>query len=253
MFSNDCLRGGTYLVTGASSGIGRATALLISQCGGRVIITGRDEGRLEDTYYALDSGASHVSSVQSLSDADETAEWVKGLVESHGILNGVFHAAGVELIRPARLIKQAQLDVIFGGSLYAAFGISRAICQKNVLNDGGSVVFMSSVAGSAGQTGLTAYSSAKAGIDGLTRSLACEVASRGIRVNSIAAGAVKTAMHERLFNGSGDAAAASYENSHLLGFGDPIDIANCVIFLLSSGSKWITGSTLAVDGGYMTR
>lgn len=253
IFSENCLSGNTYLVTGASSGIGQATAAMIAQCGGKVIIAGRDEIRLQDTMSLLAPKANHSISVQALTEADQTADWVKSLVEIHGPLNGVFHSAGVELIRPVKLTKQFHLNDVFGSSIYAAFGIARAISQKNTLVEGGSVVFMSSVAGSTGQIGMTAYSAAKAAIDGLVRSLACEVAPRRIRINSIAAGAVKTAMHERLTKGSGDDAERDYEKSHLLGFGNPDDVANAAIFLLSDTSRWVTGSTLTIDGGYVVR
>jgi NAD(P)-dependent dehydrogenase (short-subunit alcohol dehydrogenase family) len=251
-FTDACLAGGTYLVTGASSGIGRATALLIAGCGGRVIGAGRDEGRLAELHAAL-PGDGHVVAAQELRDADTVTDWVKGLVETHGPLSGVFHAAGIELIKPARMTRQADVDNVLAGSLYAGFGIARAVSQKNTMADGGSVVLMSSVAGSTGQVGMTAYSAAKAGIEGLVRSLSCELAARAIRVNAIAAGAVETAMHARLTRGSGEAATAEYARSHLLGFGAPDDVANAAVFLLSGASRWITGSVMAVDGGYMVR
>jgi NAD(P)-dependent dehydrogenase (short-subunit alcohol dehydrogenase family) len=253
VFFENCLSHNTYLVTGASSGIGRATAAMIAQYGGKVIVSGRDEARLQNTLSSLTPKANHSVSVQALTDADQTADWIKDIVETHGPLTGVFHSAGVELIRPVRMTKQTHLNDVFGSSLYAAFGIARAISQKNTLVDGGSVVFMSSVAGSTGQIGMTAYSAAKAAVDGLVRSLACEMAPRRIRINSIAAGAVKTAMHERLTKGSGTESETEYEKSHLLGFGNPDDIANAAIFLLSEASRWVTGSTLLVDGGYVVR
>jgi NAD(P)-dependent dehydrogenase (short-subunit alcohol dehydrogenase family) len=165
----------------------------------------------------------------------------------------VFHGAGVELIKPARMTRQADLDNVLCGSLYAGFGIARAVSQKNTMQDAGSVVLMSSVAGSTGQVGMTAYSAAKAAIEGLVRSLSCELAARTIRVNAIAAGAVETAMHARLTRGSGEAATAEYARSHLLGFGTADDVANAAVFLLSGASRWITGSVMAVDGGYMVR
>jgi len=252
VFADDCLAGGTYLVTGASSGIGRAAALLIAACGGRVIGAGRDETRLAELEEAL-PGAGHVMAVQELRDADSVTDWVKGLVETHGPLAGVFHGAGVELIKPARMTRQADLDNVFSSSLYAGFGIARAVSQKNTMADGGAVVLMSSVAGSTGQVGMTAYSAAKAAIEGLVRSLSCELAPRAIRVNAIAAGAVETAMHARLTRGSGEAATAEYARSHLLGFGAADDVANAAVFLLSGASRWITGSVMAVDGGYMVR
>lgn len=252
IFAADCLAGRTYLVTGASSGIGRASAMAIAALGGRVIAAGRDETRLQATLDDL-TGTHHATSVQALNDADQTAEWLGTIAETHGALAGVFHAAGVELIRPAKLTKQEHLDQVFGSSLFAAFGVARAASKKNVIVDGGSIVFMSSVAGSTGQQGMTAYSAAKAGIDGMVRSLACELAPRRIRVNSIAAGAVDTAMHQRLTAGAGDDAVATYERSHLLGFGEAADVANAAIFLLGDASRWITGTTLVADGGYMAR
>lgn len=252
VFSKDCLAGGNYLVTGASSGIGQGTARLIAQCGGRVIISGRNEARLNETLSLLD-GTGHSISAIDLVDADQTADWMKNIVTEHGILSGVFHSAGTELIRPVRMTKQAQLNDVFRSSLFAAFGIARAASQKNTILDGGSLVFMSSVAGATGQQGMTAYSAAKAGIDALVRSLACEMASRKIRVNSIVAGAVKTAMHDRLARTNNDNAMAEYENSHLLGFGEINDVSNAAVFLLTPAASWITGTSLLVDGGYKVR
>jgi NAD(P)-dependent dehydrogenase (short-subunit alcohol dehydrogenase family) len=198
-------------------------------------------------------GEGHVASTAALSDADTTANWIKELVAEHGPLDGVFHSAGIELIRPVRLTRQEQIDAVMGSSLFAAFGIARAAAQRGAMNDGGSLVFMSSVAGSAGQAGMAAYSAAKAGIDGLVRSLACEFGPRRIRANAIAAGAVQTAMHERLVKGADANAMSAYEQSHLLGFGEPGDIANAVLFLLGDSARWITGTTLVVDGGYLCK
>jgi NAD(P)-dependent dehydrogenase (short-subunit alcohol dehydrogenase family) len=252
-FTTNFLRGGTYLVTGASSGIGRAAALKIAESGGKVIVTGRNEERLKQTLSLLALGSEHCISPTEFTDADQTAEWAKQLIAEHGPLSGVFHAAGVEMIRPVRMIKQAQINAVFSSSLYAAFGLAKTISQKNAFIDGGSLVFMSSVAGVCGQSGMTAYSAAKASIEGLVRSLACELAARRIRVNSISAGAIQSEMHERLTISSTVEATADYEKSHLLGFGQVDDVANAVLFLLSDASRWITGSSLAVDGGYRVR
>lgn len=252
LFQDNCLSGASYLVTGASSGIGRATAELIAACGGRVIAAGRDLDRLQSTVSSL-HGAGHIASTMALTDADQTADWVKQLVAEHGALNGVFHAAGVELIRPIRMSKQAHIDEVLGSSLFASAGIARACAQRGAMVDGGAIVFMSSVAGSSGQTGMALYSAAKSAIDGMVRSLACEFAGRRIRVNSIAAGAVQTAMHERLTRGAAEGVTDAYEQSHLLGFGEPQDLANAAVFLLSEGGRWITGTTLVVDGGYLCR
>ena len=246
------LVGKSFLVTGGSSGIGRTTAQLIARSGGRVIVSGRDENRLSETLSSL-PGSGHEKSIFEINNADETAEWVKSISDRYGILDGIFHAAGIELIRPVRMINQSKLDDLFRSSLFGAFGIARAVSQKNIFSDGGSLVFMSSVAGSHGQLGMTAYSSVKSGVDGLVKSLACELAGRRIRVNSIAAGAVKTAMHDRLTKDNNEQSCTEYEKRHLLGFGAADDIALAVVFLLSEEARWITGTTMVVDGGYSVR
>ena len=252
LFNNKCLEGGHYLVTGASSGLGRATAQLIAQNGGRVLVAGRNLERLTKVLADL-PGKGHEMSQKDLSDMDEVSGWVKELAEKYGDFSGIFHAAGIELIRPTRMLKQSQLNEIFSGGVFSAFGIAKAAIQRGVIREGGSLVYMSSVAGSSGQVGMTAYSAVKASIDGLVRSLACELANKKIRVNSIVAGAVKTEMHSRLTRGLDQTSINNYEDSHLLGFGEPEDIANTVLFLLSPGSRWITGSSIRVDGGYLAK
>jgi len=252
LFRSDALDGMTYLVTGASSGIGKATAIMLAECGARVIVHGRDESRLNSTLEAL-PGTGHSMSIAVLESADQTYDWTKGVVEKEGPLNGAFHCAGVELIRPTRMIKQANLNEVFGSSLFSAFGISRALSAKGAMFDGGSVVFMSSLAGSNGQVGMSAYGAAKAAINGLVKSLSCELAARRIRVNSIAAGAVHTPMLQRVTSNTGEDPSKAYNDSHLLGFGSSNDIANAALYLLSPMSLWVTGSVMVVDGGYTVR
>lgn len=246
------LSGKRFLVTGGSSGIGLATARLLAAKGAAVSISGRDLPRLNAALAEL-TGSGHAASAFSFENADLTADWLKNVAGEHGPFDGIFHAAGIEMIRPVRLTKQQQLDEILGSSLFAAFGIARACSQKAVLADGGSALFMTSVAASSGQVGMTAYSAAKSAIEGMVRSLACELAPRAVRVNALAAGAVETPMHDRIMRGSGDAALEAYRNSHLLGFGSPEDVANAAGFLLGVHSRWITGTAMVVDGGYLCR
>jgi len=248
VFRDDCLEGRRIFVTGASSGIGRAVAIALSQRGARLVLNGRDEARLEQARASL-AGEGHALAPGALTDADATAALVKDAAKE-GAFDGIFHAAGFFQVLPAKITKQAQIDAAFNASVFGAYGIARAASARAVLVNGGSIVFMSSIAGEHGSAGLTAYAGAKAAVLGLTRALAMELAPRLIRVNAIMASTIETEMHERTMENAQMDYVAMNLARHPLGFGKPAAIDDAATFLLSDASVWMTGATMAVDGGY---
>ncbi|MDR7334700.1 SDR family oxidoreductase [Roseateles asaccharophilus] len=252
IFNEHYLAGKRVLVTGASSGIGRQAAITLAACGARVCLSGRDAGRLQATLDLL-PGAGHTLLPLDLNGDDGIADAIQADAKASGSFFAAFHAAGVSMVRQVKLCKSKQFDDVFASSVQSAMAISRAMSLRGVMDDGGALVLMSSVAGLRGQAGMSLYSAAKAAIDGLARSLAVEFAPRGIRVNSVSAGAVETPMHDSLLTTLNGESVEAYRSKHLLGFGSVNDVANAVAFLVGEGGRWITGTSLVVDGGYTVR
>jgi len=253
-FASHLFENKTYIVTGASSGLGRGVAIAISQLGGRVIAVGRSEDRLQLTLDQMVS-YNHLKIAGDISSADAAYEIMKEARAAAGnSIDGIFHSAGVAQIKTARMTKTKHIEEIIGASLLGAFGLARAAATRGFFAPGGgSIVFMSSVAGEKGQVGMSTYGASRSAISGLVKNLACEFAPQKIRVNTIIAGAVETEMHTQISRGMDEKSLNDYRNKHLLGFGQTNDIADAAIFLLGPSSKWITGSSMLVDGGYMAK
>lgn len=250
IFSEDALQGKRFLVTGASSGIGRATAQQLAACGAKLVINGRDQERLNSTLMSL-LGTGHQALVADIGSLNNGHDLVMQASEYGGPLNGVFHAAGVVSVRQTKLLTDDHVESIFSTSVSSALGIAKACAKKKSLAEEGSVLFISSVAGSRGRSGMAAYAASRAALGGLTRALAAELAPRKIRVNELIAGAVETPMHESIVKNLDHDSQQEYRDLHLLGFGEPTDVSQAALFLLSDASRWVTGSSMVVDGGYM--
>jgi NAD(P)-dependent dehydrogenase (short-subunit alcohol dehydrogenase family) len=242
------LTGRLILVTGASSGIGRATALLLSQLNARLILVARNRDRLEQTHSALE-GTNHQVEPFDLTNLDAIPGWIKDLASRSGPLHGVVHGAGVYGVIPLRILTAPKLEEILRVNLSAAMLLAKGFRQKGCHADGGSLVLLSSVAGLRGHAGISAYTASKAALLGLARSLAMELAREGIRVNCVAPGLVATEMSAQVEEQT-PGEIAGVENAHPLGAGRPRDVANGIAFLLSDAARWITGTTLTIDGGY---
>jgi NAD(P)-dependent dehydrogenase (short-subunit alcohol dehydrogenase family) len=238
------------LITGASTGIGRACALLLSQLGAKLVLNGRNETALQETLSLL-SGSGHITAPFDMFNTDELCDWVKSLTKNHGYLDCFVHCAGVQITKPIRLFNQAFFDETMHVNLASAMAIAQGFRMKRNRSKQGSIVFVSSIAGLIGQTGNTVYGASKAGLMSLTRGLAMEFLRDNIRVNCVAPALVATDMATRTQQSMTDAQYQHMLNQHPMGVGEPSDVANAVAFLLSDAAKWINSVTLPVEGGYL--
>lgn len=243
------LTGRRVLVTGASSGIGRATAVLLSQLGAKLVLVARNEEQLQQTASLL-NGGEHLIKPYDLAKSGGIPEWMKELSGDIGALNGLVHSAGIQLMRPIRFQSQEEVEETFRINVTAGVQLIKGFRQKGVCSRPSSIVLLSSVMGLVGQSGLSTYAASKAAVLSLARSLAVELASEGIRVNAVAPGQVRTEMAKKIQQTLSAEQFAKIEAMHPLGLGEPEDVANAVAFLLADTARWITGSTLVVDGGY---
>lgn len=243
------MSGRTVLVTGASSGIGRETAVLLSQLGARVILVGRNPERLAEALGRLE-GTGHRSESLDLGELERIPDAVKRLASETGPLHGLVHAAGIHMLRPLRVASPANTDEVLRVNVSAAVQLVKGFRQKGVCAAPASVVLLSSVVGLVGQAGVSLYAASKGAVIALTKSLAVELAREGIRVNCVAPSLVHTEMSDKLLQSLGAEQRAAAEAMHLLGLGQPRDVAHAIAFLLAPTGSWITGSVLTVDGGY---
>lgn len=237
-------------ITGASAGIGRETAILLSSLGAKLLITGRDEVALSKTLSMLE-GSHHHLSVMDLSNTDALAPWVQQLIVEHGHFDGFVHCAGCQITKSIREFNANVFDQMMQTNLSSALAICRGFRYRRPRSVQGSIVFVSSISGLIGQTGNIIYGASKAGLMSATRGLAMELLRDNIRVNCVAPALVETEMVQKVRAEMTEAQFEAIESMHPMGIGQPIDVAHAIAFLLSDSSKWINAVTLPVDGGYL--
>ncbi|HET6386784.1 MAG TPA: SDR family oxidoreductase [Armatimonadota bacterium] len=247
------LRGRNVIVTGASSGLGREISIVLADLGARLVLVGRNIERLSETSRSL-AGEGHVIEALDLTSVDELPAWMKDVSARIGPLNGVVHAAGAQITLPLRDLRREHIESLMTIHATASLFLAKAFRQPGVGAAGGSIVFIASVRALVGDAGIAAYAASKGAVLALTKSLAIELARQRIRVNCIAAAYVSTElMADAAERSVGAEALTALERAHPLGFGTPRDVANSAAFLLSDTGRWITGSTLVVDGGFTAR
>ncbi len=238
------VEGKSILVTGAASGIGRATALLCAKMGAMVTITDLNEEQLEATSDSLE-GDGHQMVVANLTNNDD----LQRLIDALPKLDGVVCNAGIIKTILAQFAEKSDIERILNINTIAPIYLTKLLLENKKIKKEASIVYTSSMGGVYnGAIGNGLYGSSKAALVGFVKSLALEVAPRGIRVNTVHPGITETNIYN---NTSITPEQLEQEKAHypLKRFGKPEEIANAIVFLLSDASKWMTGSQLLIDGG----
>lgn len=239
------LTGKTILVTGASSGLGRQTAITISRYGARLCITGRNRERLNDTFLQL-SGEGHHQIIADLVKQEEIDNLVSNLPE----LNGVVYSTGISDVLPTRFISEKDIEKNFSVGFNASVLLTSALQRKKrLVSNQCSLVFVSSISTRYPFVGGGLYISAKAALEGYARVLMLEMVGKGIRVNCVAPGFVKGPLLDATQEKISRETVEKIKERQPLGLGEPEDVANVILFFLSDASKWVTGANLILGGG----
>lgn len=239
------LAGKNILVTGASSGIGRAAAILFSELNANVIITARRQKELETTLSLMKKNQ-HLLIPCDATNTDE----VKELITQISPIDGWVHCTGKVFPVPVKFIQKKHIDDVFAVNYLSALNLTTELLKQNKLKTFSSIVFISSISTIHPYFGGSLYVSSKAALEAYAKNLALELAPRKIRVNVLQPALVKTDIYKKTVEAAVSSAEMhKYENQYPFGIGEPIDIANISAFLLSDAAKWITGSFIKMDGG----
>lgn len=239
----------SILITGAGSGIGKATVLYLSSLNAKLLLLDINEDSLKETLKSCNPKCDFLAI--DLSNSPGIKDTVGDKIKSFGALDGMVHIAGVPYVSPLKTLNSDTVDKVLKVNTVAALELAKVFTKHKMYRpENPSIVLISSVYGLVGSAANVAYAMSKSALHGITKSLAIELAPKHIRVNCVAPGFIKTKMFDNI-SGSFDKEYNDRLNQlHPLGLGEAEDIAYGITYLLSDMSKWVTGSILSVDGGF---
>ncbi|MFB5085883.1 glucose 1-dehydrogenase [Psychrobacillus sp. PGGUH221] len=241
------LKDKVVLVTGASRGIGQATAVLLAKAGAQVIIHGRSNGNIEETEAAVTGvGLAPFKVIYDVTDESAMKQATMAIKKKFGRLDGLVNNAGVMQEGLLGMVKTEVMQSMFDVNVMAVLQQMQFASRLMMKNETSSIVNISSIIGQKGAKGSAAYAASKAAVVGLTMSAAKEWAAKGIRVNAVAPGFIETDLTSHY---KGDQKEAVLNNIKMHRFGHAEEVANVILFLLSDMSSYVTGQVIGVDGG----
>ena len=238
------LEGKTILVTGASSGIGRSTAIVCSKMGAKVVLAARNEERLKETISLLE-GEGHCYIKADLSVAED----IDNLVEQCPQVEGLVNNAGLNIVGLVPFIKEEDLYTIMNANLNAPILLTHIFVKKKKIAKGGSIVFTSSIGKQVVAPGNSMYAATKGGLSAFMKNAALELGAKNIRCNAVLPGMVETPLKSGKSTITEEQWEINRQLYPLKRFGTPEDVAYAIVYLLSDASAWMTGSELVIDGG----
>ncbi len=247
------LSGKNILVTGASSGIGKGISILLSKVGANVVMAARNEERLKETLKEMEPG-SHSYYVIDLTNIKDIEAMFENICSNEKKLNGIIHSAGISRTIPIQYLKFEDMNSIMLTNFYSFMELVKQFTKRKYNDNGGSIVAISSISSKVGARGLSAYCASKGALDSAIRALSLELAPRNIRINSICPSMIKTQIYDGLVDiVNNNNFEADLKKRQILGLGLPEDVASAAAFLLSDAARFITGTSMIVDGGYLAQ
>jgi len=241
----------TAIVTGASSGIGRGIAKDFAEEGANVVVSDVDVESGEKVVGEIkDSGGSAIFVKTDVSNEEDVDELVEKTLSEYSKIDILVNNAGVYIQKPITEMETDEWDKVIDVNLKGVFLMTRRVAQEMVENEEGNIINVSSIAGEVGYPNSSAYSATKGGTIAMTRALALELSPKGINVNAVAPGVIKTAMTDDLLSDE-DVKGQMLANTPIGRLGEPEDIASAVTYLASEDADFVTGETLFVDGGWL--
>lgn len=242
----------TAIVTGAGSGIGRGIAKRFAKEGANVVVSDIDtEGGEKVVEETEDSNREAIFVRTDVSKKEDVSELVERTLEEYDEIDILVNNAGVYIQKPITEMEIDEWDKVLDVNLKGTFLMTRSVAQEMVKEDKGKIINVTSIAGKVGYPNSAAYSASKGGIIAMTRALALELSPRGINVNAIAPGVIKTAMTEDLLEDE-EVSEQMLANTPIGRFGEPKDIASAAVYLASEESDFVTGETMFVEGGWLS-